>query len=434
MRSANKGRVIITSSRNIMALVIARSLGEKGIEIIGADCLNFTMLSMSKYVQKHEVYTNYKDDPEAFLDDLAHIIKKHKPDDQQPYLLIPAFKETSLIAQHAERFEADINLACPTIEAINKIFPKNRFAQTCQELEINSPKSYLPGSRQELEALLPKLSFPLLSKPYDGSGGRGIQRVRHAEELQKAFDQNMAQYEQAPLLQQMVDGEDYCLTVMLDQGDIKASMAYKNLYQFPANEGSGVVRETVDESPFISETVKLLQPLKWHGIAQVDFMWNGQDTKPYVIEVNPRFWAGLFQSVQSGVDYPWLVYLLYSGQPLPHPPKPEIGKQTKLPAVWLLSVLRESMNLDNPFHKLKATVAKAQETYKTNKSLIDALKIFFQSDENKEPKKGIIGRWQEIRNAENEIFNTEDPTAAIGIIYALAYWAKYHKLPPEIGL
>ena len=39
------GRVILTYGRSLMALVIARSLAQRGVEIIGCDDVDLTVLS-----------------------------------------------------------------------------------------------------------------------------------------------------------------------------------------------------------------------------------------------------------------------------------------------------------------------------------------------------------------------------------------------------
>ena len=144
MEQQQKGRVIITSARNIMALVIARNLGSKGVEVIAADCISFTMLAYSKYVTHHEEYTNYEENEKQFLDDLEEIVKKHKPDDGRPFLLIPVFRETMIISKNAERFFPYIKVATPPFSAIEKVYPKDNFFKTASRYGTNIPKTYLP--------------------------------------------------------------------------------------------------------------------------------------------------------------------------------------------------------------------------------------------------------------------------------------------------
>jgi len=53
---------------------------------------------------------------------------------------------------------------------------------------------------------------------------------------------------------------------------------------------------------------RFLADLNRHGVCQADFMVDPQTGRPYLIDVNPRFWGGLAQAVAAGVDFPYLVY------------------------------------------------------------------------------------------------------------------------------
>ena len=105
-------------------------------------------------------------------------------------------------------------------------------------------------------------------------------------------------------------GDDYCTTFLFDHGQVRASMTYHNLRTYPVKSGTGVLRETVDAPAMERTGAALLGSLGWHGVAEVDFRWDGKSAEPVLIEVNPRFWGGLTQSVASGWDYPYLLYRL----------------------------------------------------------------------------------------------------------------------------
>ena len=47
-----RGRVIVTYGRSLMSLAIARSLHERGVEIIGCDDVGMTALSFSKNINR----------------------------------------------------------------------------------------------------------------------------------------------------------------------------------------------------------------------------------------------------------------------------------------------------------------------------------------------------------------------------------------------
>ena len=54
----------------------------------------------------------------------------------------------------------------------------------------------------------------------------------------------------------------------------------------------------------------LLEHYAWHGVAMVEFKLRTSDKKPVLIEVNPRIWGSINQSVLAGVDFPYLLYTM----------------------------------------------------------------------------------------------------------------------------
>jgi biotin carboxylase len=57
--------------------------------------------------------------------------------------------------------------------------------------------------------------------------------------------------------------------------------------------------------------------------------------RPYLLEVNPRFWGSLQLAIDAGVDFPWLLYKLAAGAPI----DPPDGYQTAIRCRWILGDL-----------------------------------------------------------------------------------------------
>lgn len=430
------GRVIITAARSLMALTSAHSLGKMGVEVIGADCVPVTMLTFSKYVEINEEYTNHEEYEEKFISDLEKIIEKHKPGDDKPYLLMPTFRETEAITKNKERLEKHgIKVASPDWEAISKVHPKDKLALTATELEVHVPKTYRPDE-EELKEAGEKTGYPALVKPLDASGGKGIILVENFEDLKEAYRENLEEYGEKPLVQQYVSGVDYCYTSIFQNGELKADMAYKNLQRYPIQSGSGVMRETIDESRFRKVAQDLLGPLKWNGIAQLDFVWDEtEEQTPYLIEINPRFWGGLFHSVKSGIDYPRLSYMLYAHGSIPEGSEAIIGTKTKLPAAWLLASIEDSVKLKNILKSLSESGKDFLEEIKQG-HFLGAIKSFGDSlNKGIRPNEVIENFVKNIDNAgeaDSEILTREDPAAVMGLFYIFVYLFNYGKLPPEV--
>src|SRR5690606_19187941 len=140
---------------------------------------------------------------------------------------------------------------------------------------------------------------------------------------------------------------------LFNHGELATTMTYHNIRTYPVKSGTGVLRETVSQPAMEQTGASLLSSLKWHGVAEVDFRWDGQSPTPQLIEVNPRFWGGLPQSVASGLDYPWLLYRVAIGGTVPPilPGDPTI--KTETPVVSLLSALTEIIQDDRQMASMR---------------------------------------------------------------------------------
>lgn len=436
-----KGRVIIPYGRSVMALVVAHSLGKKGIEVIGSDSIDYTVLSFSNQVKKYFVYPDPLKNTEDFIDAMIKKIEEYKPTDGTPYVLMPIYKDTELFAKYKDRFPSYIKIACPEFETISKLQPKNHFAETMEELGLSSPKSWLPEDLAQLKELIEtEIEFPILIKPYDQAGGRGVKKAKNKKELLDLWNENLKKYRQNSVIQEIIDGKDYCLTALFDHGECRASMAYRNLHRFPAESGAGILRETVDDSRFREVAIPLMKSLKWNGVAEFDFLWNEQDNMtPSLIEVNTRFWGGLFQSVESGIDFPWLLYKLAVDGTVENAGEARIGTRTKMPYIWLISAVRDVVKSKEDFKEIEKQGHMALEKLKDG-DVIEGLKGYsryfsaYIVEAFNFPKK--ISKFKQVlelgRTARNEFLSSDDPNVAFGVLFILSSLLKHGNLPDEV--
>ncbi|MCA1754049.1 MAG: ATP-grasp domain-containing protein [Spirochaeta sp.] len=448
-KAAPKGTVVVMYGRSLMSLVIAHSLGKRGYEVIGCDDVDLTVLSFSRYVKKNFVHAPLDGDREVFLADLEAKLKRRKPSDGSPYILMPVFRETEIIAQHCDRFERFMQVAVPDYSAISRVHPKDKLALTAESLGVRIPLTrQVPGLRRieeqpldeeqpvDIEELISGMAFPLLVKPADEVGGRGIEKVMNRTQLSQALVYARRYFPGDLLLQEFVPGDDYCLAVLFSKGEIRAAMAYKNVHRFPYESGAGSLRETVDETAFIPAAKRLLGPLHWNGVAELDFRWNGrEDSEPHLIEVNPRFWAGLFQSVESGVDFPLLLLKLTLSGDVEPQGRTGLGIRTKIPGLWLLSAVQDVAASDEGFSQLSDVWGDAQSSIQS-RELKEAFSVLSGSVESGIGLKTLISRLRMIvregRAAKNDVFYRDDPFIVLGIMFILGSLIRHRSLPPEI--
>lgn len=428
------GRVILTYGRSLMALVIARSLARRGVEVIGCDDVGMTVLTFSKHVQENFTVAPWDTEPERFLDDLQQAVLDYAPRDKRPYVLMPVFREVELIARHRERFEPTIKLAAPPIAAIERVTPKHRLMLLADEFKLDTPETWRPGDLDTLRAIAPTLPYPVIVKPDDGAGGRGISKAATEAEVEEQAA--ALGFDVPPLIQECIDGEDYCVPVLASKGEIKAIMAYRNLTTFPREAGAGAVRETVDAEPFRKAAEALVKATEWDGLAQMDFRWDGDaKTAPKLIEVNARYWAGIFHSMESGVDFPWLLYKQTLGEDAEHLEEPDIGGTTKTSGAWLLATLEDVASSDPHFSAAAEAWRRAKRRLKSGHVLAaieNAGKAAGQALSVGTAAEQLRAALRDLKDSPSELTEAKDPLVGLGALFVLSSLVRHGKLPPEV--
>ncbi len=439
MTQADHGTVVLTHARGLHALAAAQSLGRRGLRVYGCDEVPWTALSFSRYVRDTFVHRSTRDE-RAFIDSLRSELEQRRPADGSPYVLMPTHRETRLLAAHRESLADVIRIAAPPLEAIDRVFPKDRLIRTADALGLPAPRTWVMDAEADADERIAQVdAYPVLTKPASAAGGRGIRRADDADQLRRALREARVEApggQRAWLIQEMVGGEDYCFTALFDSGRLAAHMTYRNLRTFPGDGGPGAVRQTVDAQPCRAIAERLMGELEWHGVVQVDFRWTGEaDDTPHLIEVNPRFWAGLFQSMESGVDYPWLLYRLMVDGTAPAAPEPTVGTRTKVPGLTLLSVIDELTGDEGHMQAMRREGRAALKQLRDGRfgeglgAMAEAVGRAVDLD----------GRWQTLRTALRdgegaawELFSSDDPAVSLGVMWVLAYVMKTGELPEEI--
>tara|TARA_R110002072_G_scaffold1266_3_gene10312 strand:+ start:9826 stop:11169 length:1344 start_codon:yes stop_codon:yes gene_type:complete len=432
------GRVILTYGRSLMALSAAQVLDDRDVEVIGADSLDMTVLQCSTHCSDYFMYADPDEDPEEFIEDLVAAVKKHKPDDDRPYVLMPMFTETRIVAENAHRFEGLIKLAVPKQSSIDGVEPKSNLIDTARQAGVRAPVTVWPRSMDDVKAQADSAPYPVLTKAVVGVGGRGIERHDDAQSVLDFYGALGEDDKPWPVLQEMVGGEDYCFCALCHDGEIIAHMAYRNLRSFPRKTGAGVVRETVDDAPFLEEARTLLRHLKWDGVCEIDYRWNGQpDETAYLIEVNARFWAGLFHSIASGVEFPWHLFQLAATGRTDEPRKATVGRKSKIPLLWLVSAAQEiaenddyAQRLSAAWHDMGDELSEADPISRMGKVIgraLDAPGLI-------KMVKSILDAGSDIDDAANDFIPPEDANAALGIMFIASSLIRHGELPPELKM
>ncbi|MCP4709294.1 MAG: ATP-grasp domain-containing protein [Planctomycetes bacterium] len=435
------GRAIITFARGWQTLVAVRSLGRRGVEVITGDEYPMTAASFSKYSVADFRYPNPTKEPQAFLDTLEQVVLEHKPDDESaPYVLMPIHKETYLIAEHRERFEPLIKVPIPQIEHIRQVHNKGTMAAYALERDLPMPKTWIPKNMADFELLADEVGLPAFVKLRESASGVGIRKVNTLSELKDTYNEFVEYFkvpeQDYPIIQQGVPGDDYCVTTLFNQGEMVAAMTYRGLRAFPAERGATVMRETVTAPEMEKVASDMLGPLGWHGVAQLDFRWEGTpEAQPHLIEVNPRFFGGLIQSVESGRDYPWLLFELAGKGHIEPLTETRTDVKTETPVLAFLATLQEMTENEQGMKALSQRWQQTKQEFQNGskrqgiKMLFTGVKEYFDVKARVEKAKQLL---EDHKGNIYDILSKDDPQAALGVLYPLAVFLKHGKVNLEL--
>ena len=439
--AGSAGRAIITFSRGWQTLVATRSLGRRGVEVITGDEYAMTAASFSRYSIAEFRYPNPTKEPEAFLDVLEKAVLEHKPKDEKtPYVLMPIHKETYLIARHRERFEPHIRVPVPQIRHIEQVHNKGTLAAYAIERGLPIPKTWIPESLEHFESIASEVKLPAFVKLRESASGVGIRKVNTLGELKSTFEKFIEHFKlkerDYPIIQQAVGGSDYCVTTLFDHGRMVASMTYRGLRAFPAERGATVMRETVEAAEMEKVAAELMGPLGWHGVAELDFRWEGTpEAQPQLIEVNPRFFGGLIQSVESGWDYPWLLFQLAVEGHIEPVKQTRTDVRTETPVLAFLATLQEMAENERGMAALSDSWEQAKEEFRTGSKRRGIRRLFRGVREYFDVKARFNKARQLLEEHKDNIYDVlsrDDPLAALGVLYPLAVFLRHGKVNLEL--
>lgn len=173
--------------------------------------------------------------------------------------------------------------------------------------------SFEIDSMEEIPAVLPKVKFPVMMKPVDGSGSRGASKVERAEDFIKACEFAMAgSISHRAVAEPFVVGREYGVESFVDNGIIHAlGVMQKDMTDPPyyAELGHAIPSGLSDEmeSKVKACVRKALLALGVnHGSVNMDLLI-GEKGDVHIVDVGARMGGNLIGShiipMGTGIDY-----------------------------------------------------------------------------------------------------------------------------------
>lgn len=238
----------------------------------------------------------------AYIDTMVALCR-----DNGVRLLFPLIDtDLALLARHRDAFAAVGTKVVVSSERTAEIcFDKNLTWRFFREHGIDTPEVLDPAT---LDAL-PSTAFPLLIKPYDGSCGIGVTKIRDQAEL--GF---FSKYVEHAMVQEFIQGTEYTIDVLVGFDGRIGCIVPRRRLEVRAGE---VSKGLTVKSPEIMEAARRVVEALPGALGCITVQCFQQaDGKLRFIEINPRFGGGFPLSLHAGADFPrWLIEQDLHGTP-----------------------------------------------------------------------------------------------------------------------
>jgi predicted ATP-grasp superfamily ATP-dependent carboligase len=173
---------------------------------------------------------------------------------------------------------------------------------------VGAPKTIRISSLDELESAGKQLGFPLILKGARETGLGIVAKVESSESLRQTYEELMERFGLAqpydwPLLQEFIPGWGCGFFAIYDKGECKRVFMHRRVREYPATGGASCCAESFRDPELERSGRALLDELKWHGVAMVEFRFDERDNRFKLIEINPKFWGSLELALAAGADF-----------------------------------------------------------------------------------------------------------------------------------
>lgn len=275
--------VLITAIGSFSADCVINTLKSYGHKVVGCDIYPATWHAVSKdcdIVFQAPLATK-EDEYVSFLLDVC---KKEHIDCIFPLTDL----EIDVINRHRKEFyDANISVFIQSEACLN--IARNKYTMFClfkDDKNVNVPFSVCS---EELNSDFP---IPAIAKPINGRSSEGLKRITKSEDIKRFI--GTANY----IIQQNIPGPVFTVDYVRDRFGNDFAVPREELLRTKNGAGT-TVRITPDE--LLKRTVSYIgKKLDIMGCVNMEFIFN--DGKYYLIDINPRFSAGVAFSNFIGYD------------------------------------------------------------------------------------------------------------------------------------
>ncbi len=310
MKKIEHCEVLLTNGWDRISYNILRSLANKGINVgFGVD-KNSGIGRFSRLEHYNFVHPSYLDEEEKFIEFIVH----HTVNCE---IYIPTGEEIFSVAKNINRFNTDhLKIPISSYETLMNLHSKKESHRLAKSLGIPVPETMVPANEDDIRYFARQFGEPVVIKKILSSSSKGTRYLTRKDlggHLGEYLYRNGFKYNDF-ILQQYVKGDGYGVSILMQGGELKARFTHKRLRELQFGGGPSTIRVSTKNELLESYAESLLRSVGFTGVAMIEFKYDEAAGAGHFLEVNPRFWGSLGLAINSGVDFPYLLYRMAKGE------------------------------------------------------------------------------------------------------------------------
>ena len=267
-------KVLVTCARSPAAIHLGRLLHESGHCVILADTKKFHLGRWRSWPNKCLRHPSPRFESQQFSLWLQQVVKTEAID-----CVIPVYEETFHHALNHGLLDCDH--FCSDIDTLDRLHNKFEFIQFAESLGINVPETILVENISQIES---KLTPEYILKPVYSRFGENVIIKPNLNKLQIDVSETNPW-----ILQERLDGKQYCLQGICKDGKVLSCVAYSS--DFTVSKSS-VFFEKTGKGDLGGIIEKIASNCNYTGFLSFDVIL-GEDGIVRPIECNPRATSAL---------------------------------------------------------------------------------------------------------------------------------------------
>jgi predicted ATP-grasp superfamily ATP-dependent carboligase len=328
--SSMKVDVLTSNGWDRIGYNVLRGLAKENLNVAFGTDRNLGMGYYSKYPAARYLHSDCFKDEDNFISDLNNSFKKF-----QPSVYMPIGDETIIVSQHISKLsDYDIKIPISDYTTLESLDNKSVSFKIAKSQNIPTPETIMPSCLEEIEDFAKKFSYPIVLKHIKSNSSKGVwflSKENFYNVINEIINTKGINYGDF-IVQQCVRGSGYGVSLLMNKGSLRAKFTHKRLRERIKRGGPSTLRISTENRELEEYAISLLSSVKFHGVAMVEFKYDEENEKATFIEVNPRFWGSVGLAINSGVNFPYLLYKMALNGDV----EPVLNYKNGVVARWLL--------------------------------------------------------------------------------------------------